>query len=41
MRTEKFGGTGIMGPSEDQPGVELGQFSDPEGQLVGLLTGPA
>jgi uncharacterized protein len=37
----QIGGTRVMGPSEVQPGVELGQFSDPEGHMVGLLKGPA
>jgi predicted enzyme related to lactoylglutathione lyase len=41
VRAEKLGGTRVMGPSEVQPGVELGQFSDPEGHMVGLLKGPA
>ena len=40
-RADKLGGTRLMGPSEVQPGVELGQFSDPEGHMVGLVKGPA
>jgi uncharacterized protein len=40
-QAEKLGGTRVMGPSEVQPGIELGRFSDPEGHLVGLLKGPA
>jgi uncharacterized protein len=40
-QAEKLGGTRLMGPSEVQPGVEFGQFSDPEGHMVGLLKGPA
>jgi uncharacterized protein len=40
-QVEKLGGTRVMGPTEVQPGVELGQFSDPEGHVVGLLKGPA
>jgi len=40
-QAEKLGGTRVMGPSEVQPGIELGQFSDPEGHMVGLLRGPA
>jgi uncharacterized protein len=38
---EQLGGKRLMGPTEVQPGVELGQFSDPEGHMVGLLKGPA
>jgi len=41
VQAEKLGGTRVMGPSEVQPGIELGQFSDPEGHMVGLLKGPA
>jgi uncharacterized protein len=40
VRAEKLGGSRIMGPSEVQPGIELGQFSDPEGNMIGLLKGP-
>src|SRR5262249_33819461 len=40
-QAETLGGRRVMGPSEVQPGVELGQFSDPEGHMVGLLKGPA
>jgi predicted enzyme related to lactoylglutathione lyase len=40
-QAEKLGGTRVMGPTEVQSGVELGQFSDPEGHMVGLLKGPA
>jgi predicted enzyme related to lactoylglutathione lyase len=40
-QVEKLGGTRLMGPTEVQPGVELGQFSDPEGHMVGLLKGAA
>ena len=39
-QVERLGGKRLMGPSEIQPGVELGQFSDPEGHMVGLLKGP-
>jgi predicted enzyme related to lactoylglutathione lyase len=38
-QAEKLGGTRLMGPTEIQPGVELGQFSDPEGHMVGLIRG--
>jgi predicted enzyme related to lactoylglutathione lyase len=40
-QAENLGGTRVMSPTEVQPGVELGQFSDPEGHMVGLLKGPA
>ena len=36
---EELGGTRVMGPAEVQPGIELGQFSDPEGHMVGLVKG--
>jgi predicted enzyme related to lactoylglutathione lyase len=38
-QAEQLGGKRIMGPTQLQPGVELGQFSDPEGHMVGLLKG--
>jgi uncharacterized protein len=37
VQAEKLGGKRLMGAAEIQPGVELGQFSDPEGHMVGLL----
>jgi uncharacterized protein len=40
-QAEKLGGKRLMGPSEIQTGVELGRFEDPEGNMVGLLKGPA
>ena len=40
-QAEKLGGTRVMGPAEVQPGIEWGQFADPEGHMVGLLKGPA
>jgi uncharacterized protein len=40
-QVERLGGKRLMGPSEVQPGVQLGRFSDPEGNMVGLLKGPA
>jgi uncharacterized protein len=40
-QAEQLGGTRLMGPSEIQPGVELGQFSDPEGHMVGVVKGNA
>jgi uncharacterized protein len=41
VQAEKLGGKRLAGPSEVQPGVEYGHFSDPEGHMVGLLKGPA
>ena len=40
-QAERLGGQRLMGPAEVQPGVELGQFSDPEGHMVGLVKGAA
>jgi uncharacterized protein len=40
-QAEELGGKRIMGPTQLQPGLELGQFSDPEGHMVGLLKGPS
>src|SRR5262245_61299491 len=40
-QAEQLGGKRVMGPTEIQPGVELGQFADPEGHMVGLLKGPS
>jgi uncharacterized protein len=41
VQFEKLGDPRIMGPSQVQPGIELGQFSDPGGHMIGLLEGPA
>jgi uncharacterized protein len=38
---ERLGGTRLTGPFGVQPGVELAQFSDPEGNTVGLVKGEA
>ena len=40
-QAEQLGGRRVMGPAQVQPGIELGQFSDPEGHMVGLVKGPA
>jgi len=39
-KAEELGGTGIFGPDR-VPGVDvtLGQFSDPEGHVIGLVEG--
>jgi predicted enzyme related to lactoylglutathione lyase len=36
-KAESLGGTRMMGPERIMDGVELGQFSDPEGHVVGLV----
>jgi uncharacterized protein len=35
-KAESLGGTRVMGPDEVAEGIEIGQFTDPEGHLVGL-----
>ena len=40
-KAESLGGTRIMGPDEVMEGLELGQFSDPEGHMIGLVKGAA
>lgn len=36
-KAESLGGTRVMGPEKIMDGVELGQFTDPEGHVVGLV----
>jgi uncharacterized protein len=36
-KAESLGGTRIMGPEQIMDGVELGQFADPEGHMVGVV----
>ena len=36
-KAESLGGTRIMGPEKIMDGVELGQFSDPEGHVIGVV----
>jgi uncharacterized protein len=36
-QAEKLGGARIFGPDEVMEGLVLGQFTDPEGHLVGLI----
>ena len=38
-KAERLGGTRLMGPDQVMEGLEIGQFSDPEGHMVGLLKG--
>jgi uncharacterized protein len=35
-KAESIGGSRIMGPDKVAEGVEIGQFSDPEGHVIGL-----
>jgi predicted enzyme related to lactoylglutathione lyase len=37
QKAESLGGTRIMGPEKIMDMVELGQFSDPEGHVVGVV----
>ena len=36
-KAESLGGSRVMGPEQITPEVELGQFNDPEGHLVGVV----
>ncbi|MFI5027427.1 MAG: VOC family protein [Solirubrobacterales bacterium] len=36
-KAESLGGTRMMGPEKIMEGVELGQFKDPEGNIIGLI----
>ena len=36
-KAEGMGGKKVFGPDEVFPGLELGQFTDPEGHLIGLV----
>lgn len=38
-QAERLGGTRVMGPEAVLPDVTLGQFKDPEGNVVGLVQG--
>jgi predicted enzyme related to lactoylglutathione lyase len=38
-RAESLGGSRMMGPEEPMPGLEIGLFNDPEGRLVGVVSG--
>jgi uncharacterized protein len=37
QKAEELGGTRVMGPEKVMDSVELGQFKDPEGHLIGLV----
>jgi predicted enzyme related to lactoylglutathione lyase len=36
-KAESLGGARVFGPEEIMPGLILGQFTDPEGRLIGLV----
>lgn len=38
VKAESLGGTRVMGPEEMMDGLVLGQFKDPEGHVIGLVT---
>jgi predicted enzyme related to lactoylglutathione lyase len=40
-KAESLGGTRVMGPDEVPGGPVLGQFTDPEGQLIGVVQAAA
>lgn len=37
-QAEELGGKRVMGPDEIVPGTTIGQFADPEGHLIGLVS---
>jgi uncharacterized protein len=37
QKAESLGGTRVMGPEKIMDMVELGQFKDPEGNLIGIV----
>jgi predicted enzyme related to lactoylglutathione lyase len=36
-QAESLGGARVMGPEQVTPDVQLGQFTDPEGNLIGVI----
>jgi predicted enzyme related to lactoylglutathione lyase len=36
-KAESLGGARVFGPEEIMPGLILGQFTDPEGRMIGLV----
>jgi predicted enzyme related to lactoylglutathione lyase len=38
-KAESLGGERVMGPETITDGIELGQFKDPEGHVIGLVKG--
>jgi predicted enzyme related to lactoylglutathione lyase len=39
-KAERLGGTRVMGPETIMDQIELGQFKDPEGHLIGVVSSP-
>ena len=39
VKAEKLGGSRIFGPDEVMEGLTLGQFTDPEGHVIGVMNG--
>lgn len=37
VKAESLGGTRVMGPEKIMDQVELGQFADPEGHMIGVV----
>ena len=40
QQAEKLGGSRLMGPEQPMEGLEIGMFTDPEGNIVGLVKVP-
>jgi predicted enzyme related to lactoylglutathione lyase len=38
-KAESLGGTRLMGPEKPAPGTIIGLFADPEGHMVGVVSG--
>jgi uncharacterized protein len=38
-KAEELGGSRLMGPDEMMQGLTIGQFADPEGHIVGVVSG--
>ena len=38
-KAESLGGSRMMGPDEVMPGLIIGLFTDPQGNVIGVLTG--
>ena len=41
QRAEQLGGSRVLGPVTSPSGLVIGQFTDPEGNRIGLAAGPA
>ena len=37
-KAEELGGSRTMGPDDVMPGLVIGQFADPEGHMVGVVS---